>query len=85
MLILYKPYVFKFSDFEFNQIVQYVGRYKNNGIEIKVLRITTSPDLYNLYIYSRTSDDKVVSKGTEAEIEVYVNGLIKKIKYASII
>jgi len=87
MLILYKSYGFKFSDikFQFETTERYIGYYNKNQFDIAAVRITTSPDLYHLYMYSRTSDNRVFSKATEAEVEVYVNEFITKEKYVSIL
>jgi len=83
MLILYKP--FRFSDIKFTEIDQNVGYYKKNRFFITVIRVSTSPDLYDFYICSEMRDDKVAIKVTEAEIEAYVNKTIMVSKHVSTI
>jgi len=90
MLILYKPYDFRFSDLLYGDPNVYggwfndpdIGRCSIGDIEIQVRRISTSPSLYNLYFRSISREiaiDLFYGK-TKAEVECYVYKIIKREK-----
>jgi len=95
MLVLYKPYKFKFSDLVYAGSNIYVGwfndpnidRYKYGDIDIQVLSITTVPNLYDVYLYNTTTNKyrPIMLKKTEAEIEFYVNTRIIELRHANTI
>jgi len=80
MLVLYKPYKFKFSDLDiFTRSNKYTVWYNYVDIYIKVVQVSGSPNLYDGYIYNSiiAKYQQTLFKGSEYKVEVYVNERIK--------
>jgi len=85
MLVLYKPYDFKFSDIEFHNSDQRSGSYNNYqlNLHIGVLRVSESPDLYDVVLYVNERSLMWSAKYNDMsrdELESYIQRHIDQIK-----